>query len=60
MMREGSWWLRSPSDERWNRNGKTRSCGGFSMPQECKEKLEELKEELGEPPADLEYGYMKD
>ena len=47
-VREGSWWLRSKSDPRWNADGRT-GVGGFVMPKECEEKLEELKRELGEP-----------
>ena len=55
----GSWWLHSKSDPRWNYNG-TGQVGGFVMPLECKEKIEELKKEFGDPPEDLEFGYMKD
>lgn len=56
---KGDWWLRSKSDPRWNSDGRT-LVGGFVMPDECKQKLEELKGKLGEPPKDLEWGYMKD
>lgn len=57
--RMGSWWLYSKTDPKWNYDG--RCCvGGFMMPDECKEKLEELKKKLGKPPKDLEWGYMKD
>ena len=55
----GTWWLNSKSDPRWNTSGET-DVGGFVMPSECKEKLEELKKKLGDPPEDLEWGYMKD
>jgi hypothetical protein len=58
--RPGGWWLDSKIDPRWNCNGSTKSCGGFVMPTECELKIEQLKEQLGEPPDDLEYGYMKD
>jgi hypothetical protein len=30
------------------------------MPSECERRIEELKQELGDPPDDLEWGYMKD
>lgn len=30
------------------------------MPQEVKDEIERKKAELGEEPADLEFGYMKD
>jgi hypothetical protein len=56
----GSWWLRSPSDPRWDCNGDTEACGGFVMPRECEQAIARLKQRLGEKPADLEYGYMKD
>lgn len=56
---EGGWYLRSKSDPRWNADGRS-FVGGFTMPNECKRKLEEMKRELGEPPDDLEWGYMKD
>ena len=59
LVREGSWWLRSKSDQRWNSDGRA-DVGGFVMPEECKQKLEALKRKLGEPPYDLEWGYMKD
>jgi hypothetical protein len=56
--RLGSCWLRSKEDPRWN--FETRAyVGGFEMPKECKDKIEELKKKLGKPPRDLEWGYMK-
>lgn len=57
--REGSWWLKSKSDPRWNSSGRS-YVGGFVMPSECERRIEELKQELGDPPDDLEWGYMKD
>lgn len=56
---EGSWWLQSKSDPRWNASGRA-AVGGFVMPEACKQKLEELKRRFGEPPRDLKWGYMKD
>ncbi len=56
--REGEWWLRSRKDPRWNCSG-SGYVGGFCMPPDCKQRVEELKKILGEPPDDLEYGYMK-
>ena len=58
-VRQGSWWLRSESDDRWNCDGKA-LVGSFMMPEECKQKIEALKKILGDPPEDLEWGYMKD
>lgn len=57
---EGSWWLESKSDQRWNCNGRADCVGGFVMPEECQKQLKKLKRKLGEPPADLTWGYMKD
>jgi len=58
-IKEGSWSLRSNKDSRWNCYGRG-TVGGLIMPIECKEKIEELKLTLGEPPSDLTWGYMKD
>jgi hypothetical protein len=59
-IRSGSWYLTSKSDPRWNTGGRDDACGGFEMPQECRVAIERLKEKLGEMPADLTWGYMKD
>lgn len=59
MIKEGSWWMSSESDKRWNASG-TGYVGRFNMNPECKQKLEDLKKEFGDPPDDLEWGYMKD
>lgn len=58
-IRDGGWWLRSTIDPRWNSSGRGQ-VGGFVMPQEVKDEIERKKAELGEEPADLEFGYMKD
>lgn len=60
MLREGSWWIHSKSDSRWNENGHS-MVGMFSMPSEAQKFIDEKKKELNEEaPADLEFGYMKD
>ena len=60
-IRQGSWWLHSKTDSRWNRDGRSSGVGGFQIPQEAMDEIEKIKESLGEePPDDLEYGYMKD
>jgi hypothetical protein len=59
MYNSGTWWLRSESDPRWNTSG-TSTVGGFEMCSEAKNALESLKRRLGDPPKDLEHGYMKD
>jgi hypothetical protein len=58
--REGSWWISSQSDPRWNDNGRA-MVGMFERPPEVDTAIEAKKAELGEePPEDLEWGYMKD
>ena len=54
----GSWWVHSKKDARWNATGRD-IVGGKTMPEKCREKIDELKKELGEPPNDLEWGYIK-
>lgn len=59
-IREGSWWLSSKSDPRWDTQGRG-IVGGLVIPPDATKAMEEKKKELGEePPEDLEYGYMKD
>lgn len=58
-VREGSWWMSSKKDPKWNANGRG-MVGGFVMPQEVETMLEHLKTKYGDPPDDLEFGYMKD
>jgi hypothetical protein len=57
---EGSWWIRSKSDPRWDEKGRSPVVGGFVMPEECKRAIEQKKITLGEPPEDLTWNYMKD
>jgi hypothetical protein len=59
LVTSGSWWLRSKSDSRWNEHGSA-DVGGFMMPRECQAALDRMKAQFGEPPEDLEWGYMKD
>lgn len=59
MLKQGTWWLESKTDSRWNCTG-TASVGGFEMCPEARSALERLIEVLGEPPEDLQHGYMKD
>jgi hypothetical protein len=56
----GTWWIRSESDPRWSDTGSAQ-VGGFMRPSEVDRAIERLRKELGgEPPADLEWGYVKD
>jgi hypothetical protein len=59
MIKEGCWWLCSKEDPRWNCKGRD-YVGGFELSTDQKEAFEKKKKELGEPPDDLEWGYMKD
>lgn len=60
MMKQGSWWLTSKSDSRWNCHGQG-SVGMFAIPADAQEFMDKKKKELNEePPKDLEFGYMKD
>ncbi len=58
--RPGGWWLKSAKDPRWNDNGRSDAVGGFVIPEECEKRFEEMKKQFGDPPDDLEWGYMKD
>ena len=60
MIRKGSWWISCKSDPRWKATGTSNFVGGFEMPHECKEAMEALKKQFGDPPDDAEWGYMKD
>lgn len=56
----GTWYLSSKLDPRWNSGGHVNALGGFVMPSECQNEIDQLKKLYGEPPSDLEWGYMKD
>lgn len=56
----GWWSVTSKKDPRWDRHGYTDACGGFSCPPEAKSHIDQLKKKLGDPPEDLEWGYMKE
>lgn len=51
--------LFSPTDPRWNAEGRD-IVGNLQMPRRCKKKLKELKKQLGTPPEDLVWRYVKD
>ena len=50
------WWIQSQIDPRWNYQGDGISTR-YDTPKECLDKLKELKEELGDQPPDLIFGY---
>lgn len=56
----GTWYLSSKSDPRWNSSGHINAISSFVMPNECQNEINQLKKQYGEPPSDLEWGYMKD
>ncbi len=60
MLKPGTWYLESKLDPRWNCRGRAELVGMFTCPPEAEEKIEELKKTLGDPPADLRWGYWKD
>lgn len=55
----GSWWVSSKTDPRWNGSGHD-DVGGFMMNESAEAHIKAKKKELGKPPKDLEFGYMKD
>jgi PHP family Zn ribbon phosphoesterase len=57
-LKPGAWFLNSKLDNRWNCSGDC-MCGGFTMPKEVKEKIEELEKRYGEQPKDLTWSYHK-
>lgn len=61
MMREGTCWLYSASDPRWNARA-TGSVGMFMQIEQSPlaPQYAAFKAQYGEPPDDLEFGYMKD
>lgn len=59
MFAQGTWSLTSKIDPRWNARGEG-LVGNFVCPPECQNQVDLFRMQFGEPPADLEYEYMKD
>jgi hypothetical protein len=59
LLRQGTWWIHSKIDKRWNINGRC-MCGGFMKPEEVDRAIEKFRKIYGNPPSDLNWGYMKD
>ncbi len=57
-IREGSWWVTSKLDPRWNGEGRAVGIAGGAMA--CETHIAAMKKKYGEPPSDLEYNFMKD
>jgi len=58
--RLGTWILYSQMDERWNCSGRAVNHSSFVIPKEAEQMFWELKSNIGEPPDDLEWGYVAD
>lgn len=58
--KEGSWWVRSEKDPRWNFSGRGYILFTSGPPEEVNKRLEELEKLYGPQPDDLEWGGMKD
>ena len=59
MGKEGTWWLRSRNDVRWNCSGQSEVCGASAMPPEAEAALAGLRRALGEaPPDDLAWTFV--
>jgi hypothetical protein len=56
---EGTWWVRSESDPRWNFEGRA-LVGMYGKPSGVDIHIAKMTPLLGDPPQDLEWGYMKD
>lgn len=54
----GTWWLASKSDSRWCASGQAGRVPTFifTLPDEAKATLTEMRRQFGDPPEDLEYG----
>jgi|WetSurSiteA1Bulk_404760.scaffolds.fasta_scaffold274599_1 hypothetical protein len=52
-----SWWIRSNEDPRWNYEGF--SPAALNAVRDVAVALESMKKDMGDPPADLDWGYVK-
>lgn len=59
MFKKGAWFLSSKTNPKWNCNGEA-TVGGFLMPKECQQAIEDKKKEFNEnTPKDLTWSYHK-
>jgi hypothetical protein len=58
--REGTWWVHSEKDKRWNKTGRGFGLVVSGGPQEMQDWIKECREKLGDPPSDAEMGFIKD
>jgi hypothetical protein len=60
LLAPGYWWVRCPSDPRWDANGRA-NVGLFGKPDAVVHHLAATEAHLGiPPPADCEWGYEKE
>lgn len=57
---KGTWWIRSKSDDRWNRSGVIAiPFEKGAMPEECERELRTLERVYGGRPSDLTWGVQR-
>ena len=57
---EGSWYVHCKSDMRWNKSGRGFGAVTAGGPKEMKTWIKLCTLKYGEPPEDVEIGFMKD
>jgi len=57
---EGTWWVSSESDPRWNNSGRGWGAISAGGPREMGEWIDRCKKEYGDPSDDARMGFMKD
>lgn len=58
--KQGTWWVVSKKDPRWNKSGRGVGLASTGGPEEMKQWIESCRKKYGEPPKDCEHGFMKD
>lgn len=58
--KEGTWWVHSEKDPRWNKSGRGQGFVTLGGPDEMQNWIEACKAKYGEPPDDAEMGFEKD
>ena len=56
----GTWWVGSITDPRWNKDGQGYGLVCAGGPSEIRDWIDKCKEKYGDPPKDLNIGFMKD
>lgn len=55
----GSWWVASKLDPRWDKSGVGKGFVISGGPKEALDWVEKCRKDYGDPPHDLEIGFMK-